>query len=175
MPPRLIILLFLVAAVHHFLKRRIEFASLLRSSNSAMTPSRYFRLLLFALSDIFFHTAATSTILFFDIRNGILPYVSWEFVHFDFSRIGLFPTILIPSTLYQELLFAWWVPPAGSFLYFILFSFGQEAISDYVAVWKWIKKIFCFCRGPILPLHVSVLIKITYPFEFPDSHFLIFN
>lgn len=129
-----------MAAVHHFLKRRMEFVSVLRNSNSAMTPGRYFRLLLFALSDVFFHSAATLLVLYFDIQNGVNSYVSWKFVHLDFSRIGLFPLILIPPTIWNEQLFAWWVPPAGSILFVVLFGFNHEAVSDYVAVWTWFKR-----------------------------------
>lgn len=164
-PPVLISLTSLVyslAAVHHFLKRRIEFVSVLRNSNSAMTPSRYFRLLLFALSDIFFHSAATLLVLYFDVQNGVNPYVSWKFVHLDFSRIGLFPLVLIPPTIWKEQLFAWWVPPTGSILFIVLFGFNQEAVSDYIAVWTWfeghVKPLVARFRTEkdILPTHIRI-------------------
>lgn len=40
-------------ALHHFIIRRITFARHLRNSNSALTPSRYFRLMSMALVQIF--------------------------------------------------------------------------------------------------------------------------
>lgn len=164
-PPVLISLtsmIYSLAAIHHFLRRRIEFVSMLRNSNSVMTPARYFRLLLFTLSDIFFNSAANLFVLYFNIQNGVQPYVNWNFVHFDFSRIRLFPFILIPPTTWKVFLFVWWVPPVGSLLFIVLFGFTQEAISDYTAVWTWFKRRIHVLAGwfhtqkHVLPTHIRI-------------------
>ncbi|KIJ47233.1 hypothetical protein M422DRAFT_164105 [Sphaerobolus stellatus SS14] len=170
-PPLFISLIsmgYALAAFHHFLKRRIEFASVLRSSNSAISPSRYFRLMTLAIFEILWDTGNNIYILWFNTFTGLRPWVSWDYVHLDFSRVGQYPLFLIPVSFQIQAIWQWWIIPISSFAYFFFFGFGAEAMSDYRAGLQWIRRtIFHIQDKPvmpaILPLHRCVLLSTFFP------------
>jgi pheromone a factor receptor len=78
--------------------------------------------------------------MWFTMKRGLRPWISWEDVHSNFSRVGLFPTLLIPP---KELLYTymlWWAVPISSFLFFVFFSFGQDAMKEYHACYIWVRR-----------------------------------
>ncbi|KDR78095.1 hypothetical protein GALMADRAFT_32651, partial [Galerina marginata CBS 339.88] len=126
-------------AFRNFWQRRITFARHLQG-NSALTPSRYFRLMAMSLVQMFWGLAVIAFNMWFTMRGGLRPWISWEDVHSNFSRIGVFPTLFIPP---QALLFTymlWWTLPISSFLFFAFFSFGQDAMKEYRACYIWIRR-----------------------------------
>ncbi|KAJ7719132.1 pheromone A receptor-domain-containing protein [Mycena metata] len=124
-------------ALHHFWVRRITFERHLATS-SALTPSRYFRLMSLALFQMFWGLAVTLANMLFTFRAGFRPYTSWADVHSNFSRVAAFPTFLIPvqDTRYTYAL--WWTIPISSVAYFMFFAFGQDAMKEYRACLSWI-------------------------------------
>ncbi|KAF8890818.1 GPCR fungal pheromone mating factor [Gymnopilus junonius] len=127
-------------AFRNFWIRRITFARHLQS-NSALTPSRYFRLMAMSLVQMFWGIAVTAFNMWFTMRDGLRPWISFSDVHFNFSRVVVFPTIFIPQ---QDLLFTyllWWAVPVSTFLFFIFFAFGRDAMKEYSACSAWIKRV----------------------------------
>jgi len=132
---------FLALALHHFFKRRITFAQHLQDSNSALTTSRYFRLMAMAVVEIFWGILLIGINMWFTCRNGLRPWISWEDVHSNFSRVGLFPEILIPPSVLRWTYFSWWSIPASSILFFSFFAFGQDAVKEYSACFQWVRRV----------------------------------
>jgi pheromone a factor receptor len=94
--------------------------------------------------EVLWELAASTFVLYYNIKiAGVHPYVSWDFVHFDFSRIAQYPRFLLPDATYSSLLFTGWIPTMASICFFIFFGTGEEAMKDYRMVIRWIRvKIF---------------------------------
>ncbi|KAK0199270.1 GPCR fungal pheromone mating factor [Desarmillaria ectypa] len=130
---------FSAIALHHFFIRRITFTRHLQSKNSALTASHYFRLMSMSLVQIFWGVLVTTVNMWFTMKNGLRPWTGWEDVHVGFSRIGQFPRLLIPATTWTYTYLLWWTIPISSVLFFIFFSFGQEAMKEYRRCFGWVK------------------------------------
>nr|AVI69659.1 pheromone receptor [Cyclocybe aegerita] len=144
LPPLILVTLTLVysgLALFHFLQRRITFARHLQSSNSALTTSRYFRLMAMATVQMFWGALLISINMWFTCRAGLRPWISWEDVHYNFSRVGLFPQMLIPKEVLRWTYFSWWSIPASSVLFFMFFAFGQDAVKEYKACFDWVLRV----------------------------------
>lgn len=126
-------------AFRNFWIRRISFARHLQTSNSALTPSRYFRLMAMSVVQMFWGLALGIFNTWFTVVSGLRPWISWEDVHFNFSRVGVFPTDFIPPKTLFYTFFLWWSVPISSILFFAFFSFGQDAMKEYRAYYIWIK------------------------------------
>ncbi|KAF8963266.1 GPCR fungal pheromone mating factor [Flammula alnicola] len=143
-PPLVVVvatLIFAGLALYHFLQRRITFARHLQDSNSALTTSRYFRLMAMAIVQMVWGALLIGINMWFTCRNGLRPWISWEDVHFNFSRVGLFPEFLIPPFVLRITYFSWWTIPATSVLFFAFFAFGQDAVKEYKACFLWIQRV----------------------------------
>ncbi|KIJ25317.1 hypothetical protein M422DRAFT_193606 [Sphaerobolus stellatus SS14] len=156
----LISMMLALAAFHHFLKRRIEFASVLRNSNSAISPARYFRLMALAVFEIFWDTGTNIYILYYNTFTGLRPWISWQNVHSNFSRVGLFPIFLVPTQYHIQTVIQWWIIPISSVAFILFFGFGEEAKNDYRVVIQWIRRNILRQKvkptplvGHVLPLH----------------------
>ncbi len=132
--------LFTGFALHHFLVRRITFARHLQNSNSALTPSRYFRLMSMALVQIFWGIFVTAVNMWFTMKGGLRPWTNWVDVHWDFSRVSQFPALFIPPTYWLYTYLLWWTIPISSILFWGFFSFGEDAMREYRACLSWIKR-----------------------------------
>nr|ANB67024.1 pheromone receptor [Agrocybe salicacicola] len=127
-------------AFRNFWMRRITFARHLQTSNSALTPSRYFRLMAMSLVQMFWGLVIISLSMWFTMKRGLRPWISWEDVHFEFSRIGLFPKMFIPRREFLYTFLLWWTLPISSFLFFAFFSFGQDAMKEYRECYLWVRR-----------------------------------
>ena len=116
-----------------FWQRRVQFTELI-STNSSLNVSRYIRLMLLAL----FNMTLTLPLGVFSIyinSHGVqlAPWTSWEDVHFNFSRVGLVPSIIWRSdpVFNTSVELARWLFPVSAFLFFALFGFASEAQKQY--------------------------------------------
>jgi pheromone a factor receptor len=135
--------IFGALALHNFVRRRQTFAFHLHESNSDMTTNQYLRLIAMALTEMSLGTSLTAFNLFSNVFAGLRPWISWENVHSNFSRVGLFPTSILPPQLITNMMILWWTLPASSIIFFAFFGFGEEALKEYKKVWVWIKvKVF---------------------------------
>ena len=159
-------------ALHHFIRRRIEFAAILQSSNTAISPGRYFRLMAFAVVEIIWDSGANLYILWFNITSaGLRPWINWENVHSNFSRVAVFPAFILPQKFVAQVIWQWWIVPISSIMVFVFFGFGEEAMSDYYSSIVWFRrKVFRHQVNArpsdnlaMLPNHRSVF--FTHPFS----------
>ncbi|GBE87046.1 Pheromone B beta 1 receptor [Sparassis crispa] len=117
----------------HFLRRRATFAAHLQRSTSTLTPARYFRLMAMALFEMFWSLLVSVLNMWYSYSAGLRPWISWSNVHSNFSRIGQFPTIMIPRHDITMTYFLWWTIPVSAYIFFVFFAFGQDTMKDYRA------------------------------------------
>ncbi|KAH7911853.1 GPCR fungal pheromone mating factor [Hygrophoropsis aurantiaca] len=119
------------ASLYHFVRRRISFAAHLQNSNSALTTHRYMRLMAMAVTEIVWGTALTSFNIYNNIQGGLRPWISWDNVHSNFSRVDLYIILEIPPAYLQTMLLFWWAMPVSAYIFFMFFGFGEEARKEY--------------------------------------------
>ncbi len=121
------------------MRRRVTFAKHLENSNSGLNTSRYMRLMLLALFEMFASAAAVSATLGFSVVWDMRPWTNWADVHWDFGRIDTFPTRYLPPFIYSFYYACWWIAPVSAYIFCAFFAFGQEATNEYRswAAWVW--------------------------------------
>ena len=130
-------------ALHHIIRRRIEFAAHLRNSRSALSPGRFLRLMAMAIVEMLWDTGVNAYIIWFNVTfGGFEPWISWANVHSNFSRVAVFPAFLIPHMFLTQLIWQWWIVPISCLFFFFFFAFGEEARADYLATIGWVRRKF---------------------------------
>ncbi len=124
-----------------FFVRRAQFRSIL--SGSGLTTGVYLRLLGLAVTDsilLMFGTIFNLLILFVVHGADIQPTTSWDKIHSNFGLVSQFPEEMFNTTVTVD------VPFYLSVLYamsvFAFFSFGEDAVGQYLRVWRFIKRAF---------------------------------
>ncbi|KAF8981163.1 GPCR fungal pheromone mating factor [Cyathus striatus] len=134
-----ITLIYAAFALHHFIRRRLTFAAHLQNSNSALTTNRYLRLIAMAITEMFWGTALTTFNLYNNAAPGLRPWTTWADVHSNFSRVDVYPVAFLPPAFLKSMLLLWWALPVSSFIFFIFFGFGEEALKEYHKIWVWFR------------------------------------
>ncbi|TEB23050.1 STE3-domain-containing protein [Coprinellus micaceus] len=142
-PPMLCVVVTLILAslcLYHFFRRRVTFSRHLANSASGLTTSRYFRLIAMSIVQMFWGIAIMSFNMWFTLRTGLRPWISWADVHSDWHRIDAFRTIFIPKQVVLVTHVLWWTIPVSTWLFFVFFSFGEDAVKEYKRCGVWIKE-----------------------------------
>ncbi|KAJ3876744.1 pheromone receptor [Lentinula edodes] len=116
-----------------FYVRRIQFNQVL-SSNKAINPSRYLRLMLLALIDIMCTIPLGVYVIYISLKGvGLAPWISWADTHFDFNRVVLLPAVIWRGnpTEFAAIQINRWLPVICAFIFFALFGFAEEAMKNY--------------------------------------------
>jgi len=133
-----------------FWRRRAQFSELL-SSNSALTTSRYFRLMLLCGVEMACTIPLGAFSIFINNDDvAVAPYISWANAHYDFSYVGKYPATAWMNNrpFYISVEMGRWIYPGSAFLFFALFGFAGEARRNYkLAFWTVVK-----CLGFHTPL-----------------------
>ncbi|KIJ64366.1 hypothetical protein HYDPIDRAFT_112366 [Hydnomerulius pinastri MD-312] len=132
--------IFAAMAFAHFWQRRATFAKHLQNSNSTLTTGRYFRLMTMAIVEMIFGLLVISIDMWFSLRGGLRPWISWDNVHSNFSEIAYFPLVLLPKSTLSWVFAIWVTIPIASLFFFGFFAFGQDAIKEYSATFSWIRR-----------------------------------
>ncbi|KIK94950.1 hypothetical protein PAXRUDRAFT_11742 [Paxillus rubicundulus Ve08.2h10] len=130
---------FSVAAFIHFMRRRITFSRHLESSRNGLTTSRYFRLMLMSVVEMIWNILVTCFSLWFSML-AYRPWTNWADVHWNFSRIDLYPTLFTPPIVLSSYYLIWWIVPASTFIFVAFFSFGKDAMEEYKACFTWLRR-----------------------------------
>lgn len=113
-----------VLVIYRLHKYRTQFASVLSSSQSSFTKSRFIRLFALSLTLILILLPAEAYILYRNTSFELLPY-SWSAVHgADWSAVIMVPT-------HGSVNFDRWIQIGDGFLLFIFFGFGKDATLMY--------------------------------------------
>ncbi|KAG2133641.1 GPCR fungal pheromone mating factor [Suillus bovinus] len=121
------------------LRRRSKFARHLETSRNGLTTFRYFRLMLMAIVEMIWNIMVTSYTLWF-VAMDVRPWTNWDDVHWDFSRIDLYPAAFMPKIALTNYYLVWWVVPASTFIFVAFFAFGKDAVNEYTACMMWIRR-----------------------------------
>jgi hypothetical protein len=130
----------LATAFSHFLKRRATFAKHLKKSDSALTTGRYFRLMSMAIVEMFFGLLVTSLNMWWTMRSGLRPWISWKNVHSNWLEVAYFPLAIIPPTELAWTFALWFMIPIASIFFFLFFAFGRDAVKEYGTTFTWIRR-----------------------------------
>ncbi|EMD35180.1 STE3-like pheromone receptor B mating type [Gelatoporia subvermispora B] len=122
---------YAAVAFYHFFQKRLSFAKHLANSDSSLSTNRYLRLMAMAVTEMIWGTSLTTVTLVGNLANGLRVWDNWADVHSDFSRVGMFPTVLLTSTYHSQLMLVWWAIPVSAYLFFLFFGFGSEPMQDY--------------------------------------------
>jgi hypothetical protein len=68
-------------------------------------------------------------------EHHLAPYTSWEIVHADFSVVSQMPEALNTPINYITNVVSFYAGPLYSIVFFAFFGLGEEAISEYAAMW----------------------------------------
>lgn len=122
-------------SIYWFLQRRSSFNDILTASQSGVTSSRYFRLMALASVEAIWTTLVCVLVLVWNVTDFPLrDYTNWADVHYAFSRVGQFPTVLLPASFVTRTAFTMWVSVGVSFTFFFFLGLGQEAVEEYKRV-----------------------------------------
>ncbi|KAF9477443.1 STE3-domain-containing protein, partial [Pholiota conissans] len=133
-------LVFSALALKHFIQRRLSFAAHLNASGSALTTSRYLRLMTMAILQMFWSLAGTLYILWFSSAGlSLRPWTTWADVHSDFLRVDTYLAMFIPPLMARTYCVVWWLVPASTWAFIAFFSFGQDAMDEYKKCFVWFK------------------------------------
>lgn len=145
----------LVLSFRAFYRRRVQFNQFL-SSNTALTASRYFRLMALSMTELCCTLPLASFMIWVNSAAApVAPWVSWENTHFNFSRVGQYPSVIWT----QDYLFmvavqlTRWSVVACAFIFFAFFGFAAEARKNYSTAFGKAAKLFKF-RQATSPLSV---------------------
>nr|ADX23535.1 putative pheromone receptor [Flammulina velutipes] len=162
-----IVLSLACLALRHFLIRRITFAAHL-ASKSALTTSRYMRLILMAIMQMIWTLSVTSFSLSYTASViPIRPWTNWADVHSDFLRVDQFVMGIFPQRVQTAYYVLWSTVPASTFIFVAFFAFGKEAVEQYKAAFSFCYRLVArkdkpttdawpsqrFVLSPFLPLH----------------------
>ncbi|KAG2056570.1 STE3-domain-containing protein [Suillus hirtellus] len=170
-----------------FYLRHAQFTHFLKS-NKSLSASRYFRLMALAMTDIVCTIPLASFIIWINsAAQPVEPWISWENVHYDFSRVMQYPSALWATNylLVVAIQLTRWIVVVCAFIFFAFFGFAAEARKNYSIAFWWVAKIFgiyppkpqqhinlaslyCAPRGPaifpsagLLPVYVVNELKQT--------------
>ncbi|TFK65309.1 STE3-like pheromone receptor [Pluteus cervinus] len=133
-----------------FWARRAQFHDL-AASNSALSMSRYIRLMLLAFLDIMLTLPLSVFTFYMGTKGHVQPWISWEDTHYDFGRVGKFASIVWmgnPNTRVPVEMTRW-LPVLCAYVFFALFGFASEAQKHYARVFNAALKLVGYKRSPI--------------------------
>ena len=116
-----------------FVRRQAQFSQFL-SANSSLTASRYFRLMALACTEILCTTPLAILVIVLNATAApIMPWISWEDTHYDFSRVGQIPAAIWRSSnlLVAGYTLTKWSSVICAFIFIIFFGFAAEARKHY--------------------------------------------
>ncbi len=132
-------------AIRFFLTRRLQFQTLLKSSQSGLNSSQYLRLMALSGSDIFLgFPLSLYYLLYYVIRNAkdLLPF-DWSDVHYGWSYVGRVPFTDFPRYYYAAENFistdlSRWLAVVLAIVFFLFFGIAEDATAEYL---KWIDRV----------------------------------
>jgi len=125
-----------VLTIHTFYKRETQ-SRQFWSSNRNLNRSRYFRLMALAAIEILCTIPISTYVIVLNAKKGILPWMSWEHVHSNYSRVMQVPAFVWKENrdIYNGLEMFRWLLVACSLIFFAFFGFADEARQHYRLVY----------------------------------------
>ncbi|TFK67122.1 STE3-domain-containing protein [Pluteus cervinus] len=126
---------YAVLGIHSFWKSRTDIDEiLLGMGHRNLTPSRYIRLLCFSSLGVLITIPFALYELGLNLHNGFVqPWTGWRATHVGFQRVDQWPAIIWKSKSYFVIPLegSRWSVVGSAVLFFVFFSFADEAIKKY--------------------------------------------
>jgi pheromone a factor receptor len=135
-------------AIYYFVSKRLEFRSLLKTSNSGLDTGHFIRLLCLASMDI--AVAVPLSIYLICINSVDLQPYNWTEVHRDWSEILQVPSSVWMSDSRETIgmsLFRY-IPSVLAFALFALIGMTEDSIGRYMKFGAKIRKLLPGGRRP---------------------------
>ena len=119
----------LALSIRAFLLQRRQFNELLKTNNTSLNISRYFRLMMLASTEMLFSLPFSLYLLSANIQSGLHPWISWEDTHAYFNRSEYLPASifkLYPRSLLVLNITRYSLPASG-FIFFLYFGLAGES------------------------------------------------
>ncbi|KAF8145111.1 GPCR fungal pheromone mating factor, partial [Mycena galopus ATCC 62051] len=127
-------------ALRHFVRRRITFAAHLDANHSALTTSRYMRLMLMSILQMIWSISLTIfTLWSTSVSIPLRPWTTWADVHSNFSRVDQYATLFTPQVVINTRIGLWWMVPTSTFAFVVFFAFGNDAMTEYRKAFLWVR------------------------------------
>ena len=140
----------LVLSYRSFYRRRAAFQTYLATNEPGLNVDRYLRLMALASMEIFIVLPLNLLSIIVNLTsNPLLPYTSWDDVHYDFGRVAYVTnfSLDLDYKFYVEFTVARWAVPLTGFLFFVFFGLSTEARKDYHRVFGFLSRHLGF-RSP---------------------------
>ncbi|KAH7924993.1 STE3-domain-containing protein [Leucogyrophana mollusca] len=124
---------YCILTIRALAQRRSEFKELL-SANKNLNSGRYFRLMGLAGIEVCCTLPLGAYSIYLNASaEEIQRWVSWENTHYDFSRVGQYPSIIwrMNSLTVLSLELSRWLVVVCAFIFFGFFGFADEAKKNY--------------------------------------------
>jgi len=133
-----------------FYKRRVQFKELL-SGNDNLSANRYFRLMGLASIDLLCTIPLSIYLLITNAKHSSVPWISWENVHSNFSRVVLYPAIIWKNDPSSARLIELdrWLTISCCYVFFAFFGFADEARKNYRSAFASVAKKFGYSTGTV--------------------------
>ena len=118
-------------ALYHFVRMRRTLSSILQAASTSMSANQYKRLMAMSVSLMIWSTILTTFFVWANILRGVRPWVSWEYVHFGWYRVRLWPWVLMDPLSRALALMTYWAVPLSTLISFIFLGFGEDALKGY--------------------------------------------
>lgn len=124
-----------------FLSRRLQFSTLLKSSQSGLDTNQYIRLVSLASLDLFI--SLPLNIFFLAVAAPLAaarPWPGFEDVHYNWHRVDLFGAATLeqyPSSIIIRMLTRW-ICPTFAIVFFLFFGVSRDAIAEYGRYYQWV-------------------------------------
>jgi pheromone a factor receptor len=109
-----------------------------------------------AMVEMFFGLLVTSLNMWWTMRPGLRPWISWDNVHSDWLEVAYFPILIISPTELAWTFALWFMIPIASALFFLFFAFGQDAMKEYGMTLMWIRHVLRIPDRAPLGTHPSL-------------------
>ncbi|CDO69988.1 hypothetical protein BN946_scf184836.g62 [Trametes cinnabarina] len=140
-------------SLYAFNKRRAQFVEFM-SAHSALTITRYFRLMAIAMTDLLCSVPISAYGIYLNIVDGgINPWISWDDTHFQFWRVDQVPAAFWRASRDTVISFelARWLIPFCAFMFFAFFGFAAEARAYYARLLNKVLNLLGVTRADKLP------------------------
>jgi pheromone a factor receptor len=128
-----------------FARRRAEFQKFLASNEPGLNVDRYLRLMALASMELFIVLPLNLLSIIGNLTNAPLqPWVSWDYVHYQFSKVWYISRVLMDANKKQAVQFtiSRWAIPLSGILFFLFFGLSVEAKKDYYRVINLVAGLF---------------------------------
>ena len=124
---------YAISTIIAFYRNGSQFNAILSANSGDITNNRFIRLMCLASIEVLFNIPVALYSISLQAQFPLLPYTSWDDVHFDFSRVEETPSVLWRSNYSNEISveLARWSIVFCAFFFFFFFGFADEARKNY--------------------------------------------